>query len=184
MFSVYFLAIVIFYVIVCFSEIVVFNEEILLALCFFSFIFFSYNSFADSFVSTIESRSIKIESDFLASFSLKKKQLQISFDNSLNSRSFQSKLQFLMIATLNSITMTNNLAFLNLSTTIQTVTKSKFLELSTINAKLISSFQKSSINQILYPFVFKTTSSSLSSFFSKKSLKPTISKNLKQLTLV
>jgi len=68
MFNPIFLAFIVFYAVLCSVEFIVFNEEVLLALCFFSFIFFCFNLLSDSTAENLNSRANKFEAEFLSLF--------------------------------------------------------------------------------------------------------------------
>jgi hypothetical protein len=72
MFNPFFLVFFVFYIVLCFFEFVVFNEEVLLALCFFTFLFVMFNLLSTSVFENLNSRASKFESDFLAVFSSNK----------------------------------------------------------------------------------------------------------------
>merc|ERR1712086_285462 len=75
----------------CLIEVIVFDEEILLAMCFFCFVFFMFNSVGNSVFNTLSSRATKFEVDLLVSFGLKKNGIEAHFQNFILSRSFSSK---------------------------------------------------------------------------------------------
>ena len=75
MFDIIFIAFLLIFSLLCFVEFIVFNEEVLLALCFFSFIFFSFNTLSDSVAESFESRALKFENDLLVSFDITKKSI-------------------------------------------------------------------------------------------------------------
>ena len=67
-FSVFFL----FYCFLCYFEIITFNEEILLAQCFLSFVFFCFVLFANNTFTTFNQRALGFESDYFSTFLNKK----------------------------------------------------------------------------------------------------------------
>jgi hypothetical protein len=93
-FAIYFIVFIVLYSALCGIEFIVFNEEILLALCFFSFVFFSFNSFSDSVFTSLAQRASKFEADFLVSFSAKKKSLTTDFQHFFNRTVFKLNLRF------------------------------------------------------------------------------------------
>lgn len=156
MFSSYFIVFIILYVLGCSIEFIVFNEEILLALCFFSFIFFSYNTFSDSLFTTLQARAAKFESEFLISFSIKKKVSVVTFQTLFFTRGFQSKFQILLASILVFLTFSKKNLLLNQINTINSISLAKLSELLLINNKLMALFQKNCVDQLLYPLVFSS----------------------------
>jgi hypothetical protein len=55
-----------------FFDFIIFNEEILLTLCFLSFLFYCFNTLSESVFSSFESRAAKFEEDLLLSFGVSK----------------------------------------------------------------------------------------------------------------
>ena len=156
MFSIYYIAFIIFYALACSVEFIVFNEEILLAICFFSFVFFSYNTFSDSVFNSLEARATKFESDFLVTFASKREASVINFKKLFSTRGFQSKFQILLSSILTYLTFTQSSLLLSKISLIKSNSLSKLTELMLINGRLISIFQKACINQVLYPLIFKS----------------------------
>merc|ERR1712194_177029 len=97
MFDIFFIISLFIFSLVCFFEVLIFNEEVLLALCFFCFIFFSFNSLGDSVLDIFQSRAAKFESDLLLSFNLTKQSIVKLFDNYFVSRGFSSKFSVLSL---------------------------------------------------------------------------------------
>lgn len=161
MFSTFYIVFIVLYAILCSVEFIVFNEEILLALCFFSFVFFSYNSFSESLFSSLTARATKFEIDFLTSFSIKKKALIANFDTCFETRGFQQKFQIMLNSILTFLTLADKNLMIKQTNSIYSTCFSKFSELSLINNKLLDNFQKNCINHILYPLIFKSTNTSM-----------------------
>ena len=170
MFSSYYIVFIIFYFLFCSVEFIVFNEEILLALCFFSFVFFSYNTFSESIFSTFTARANKFESDFLISFSAKKKMLVVKFQTFFFTRGFQSKFQILLCSILVFLTFSKKNLLLNQINMVNSASLSKLTELMLINNKLTVLFQKNCVDQLLYPLIFSPKQSI--SLASKTGLNP------------
>jgi len=91
MFDIFFLSSLFFFSLLCFFEIIVFNEEILLSVCFFSFIFFSFNAFGSSVFDIFQSRASKFEADLLISYNQKKQTKLLQFEACFASQSFGSQ---------------------------------------------------------------------------------------------
>jgi hypothetical protein len=84
-----------------FFEIIIFNEEILLTLCFLSFLFYAFNSLSDSVFSSFEQRASKFEQDLLFSFTVSKSALISDFSSYLKLRMFMDQITILMLSLLN-----------------------------------------------------------------------------------
>ena len=164
MFAVYFIVFIVLYALLCSIEFIVFNEEILLALCFFSFVFFSFNSFSDSVFTSLSERASKFESDFLVSFSVKKKSLKSDFQTFFSSHGFQTKFNILLTSVLVYLTFSKKTSFLKYSSSVYATSFAKLTELTLINNKLVSAFQKKCVVKLLYPLIFKSTKTELVSF--------------------
>ena len=81
-----------------FFEIIVFNEEILLTLCFLSFLFYCFNTLSDSVLSSFEARAAKFEDDLLLSFSTTKLSLISDFNTYSKLQSFTNQFTILMFS--------------------------------------------------------------------------------------
>ena len=156
MFDIFFIASLFLFSILCFLEFIVFNEEILLALCFFSFIFFSFNTLGDSVFDIFQSRAAKFEADLLLSFGLTKKSLVSKFDNFLSSRGFVSKFKVLSSCVSNYLTVFTKYSSFKLSSVFLSASFAKLAELSAFEGKLIAAFQKKCVSLLLYPLIFQT----------------------------
>jgi hypothetical protein len=86
--------------ILSFFDFIVFNEEILLALCFLSFLFYCFNTLSESVFSSFESRALKFEQDLLLSFNVSKLSLITEFNSYLKLRSFIVQFIILMASLL------------------------------------------------------------------------------------
>ena len=138
-----------------FLELIVFNEEVLLALCFISFVFFSYCFLADNVTSIFTERAGKFKLD-----------IAVAFDNKLT----------LIIETVNGLVHEKKLTrFIGFIDIIQNNTWSlqysdrwneqcagffwdglitKLNKVVAIEQKLKLETQKQSIQSLVYPFVF------------------------------
>jgi len=63
-----------------FLDIIVYNEEILLTVCFFCFLFYCFNSLSKSVESSFEARAAKFEQDLLSSYGLLQSTLVTDFN--------------------------------------------------------------------------------------------------------
>jgi hypothetical protein len=87
--------------ILSFFDFIIYNEEILLALCFLSFLFYCFNTLSESIFSSFESRASKFEQDLLLSFKITKSALMDSFGAHSKLRSFTDQFTLLMLSILN-----------------------------------------------------------------------------------
>jgi hypothetical protein len=81
-----------------FFDLIIFNEEILLTLCFLSFLFYCFNSLSDSIASMFEARAAKFEDDLLTRFSGSKDLLFVSFTTNLKLQNFVDKISILLLS--------------------------------------------------------------------------------------
>jgi hypothetical protein len=165
MFDIYFLVSLFFFALFCFFEIIVFNEEILLALCFFSFIFFCFNSIGSSVFESFQSRASKFEEELLVSYEISKKSINNKFGLYLASRNqvfFLKTLNFHITQYINlfSFTRVQFSEFLACSLT-------KLSELVFFKKMLVLNSQEKIVSLILYPLVFQLSKSN--SMFLKSS---------------
>jgi hypothetical protein len=160
MLDIYFIASILVFSILCFLEFIVFNEEILLALCFFCFIFFSFNTMGDSIFDTFQSRALKFEADLLLSFDISKQTILAKFSNLLSSRGFVSKFKVLSICVSAYLSVFTKYSASKLSEGFYSACFFKLAELSIFETKLIASFQKKCVSLLLYPLIFQTSQNS------------------------
>jgi hypothetical protein len=156
MFDIYFVVFLFIFSLLCFVEFIVFNEEILLALCFFSFIFFSFNTLSGSIHESFESRAAKFEADLLVSFNVNKQTLTQKFNNFFLSRGFNTKFKILLSSILIFLSHVKNYSIFKLSSNVLNSSFAKLNELLLLDTKLITAFQKGCITNLLYPLIFKT----------------------------
>jgi len=159
MFDIFFIASLFLFSILCFLEFIVFNEEILLALCFFSFIFFSFNTMSDSVFDTFQSRALKFEADLLLSFDISKQTILAKFSSLLASRGFVSKFKVLSICVSTYLSVFTKYSASKLSEGFYSACFAKLSELSIFESKLVATFQKKAVSLLLYPLIFQTSGS-------------------------
>ena len=156
MFNPFFLFFFVFYIILCAIEFVVFNEEILLALCFFAFLFVFFNIFSTSVFLSLNSRANKFESDFLVVFANNKAVIIDGFFGLVfKKQNLKKKYKVLLL----SILVSNNFFWTNQA---QFITKC-FLVSALFQINILKNtqrfftlfFQKQFQLQLLYPFVIK-----------------------------
>jgi hypothetical protein len=157
MFDIYFIVSLFIFSVMCFFELIVFNEEILLALCFFSFIFFSFNSLGDSVFDTFQSRAAKFEEDLLISFSATKETLGAKFSSFIASRGFVAKFKVLSACVTNYLTVFTRFYSYKWFAMFYSASLSKLAELSIFETKLIAAFQEKCVSLLLYPLIFQTS---------------------------
>jgi len=179
MFDIFFIVSLFFFCIFCFFELIVFNEEILLALCFFSFIFFSFNSLGDSIFETFQSRSAKFEEDLLVSFSSTKNNLESKFSSFILSRNFVSKIQILSICVDNFLSVLTRYYSFKWFSLFFSSCVAKLSELSSFENKLIQSYQEASISLLLYPLIFQSSKNSVALIASVTKTKVSTNKTQK-----
>merc|ERR1711934_521974 len=136
MFDIFFIISLFIFSLLCFFEVLIFNEEVLLALCFFCFIFFSFNSLGDSVLDIFQSRAAKFESDLLLSFNLTKQSIVKLFDNYFVSRGFSSKFSVLSLTISNYLNSYTTYSSFKLTRLFYSVSLSKLSELVAFESKL------------------------------------------------
>jgi hypothetical protein len=129
------------YALACSIEFIIFNEEILLAICFFSFVFFCYNTFSESLFSSLEARASKFEADFLVSFASKKEASVVNFKKLFFTRGYQAKFQILLTSILTFLTFSQLSLLLGKVASVQTSSLAKLTELMLINNRCYTCFQ-------------------------------------------
>jgi hypothetical protein len=147
----------------CLIEVVVFDEEILLAACFFCFVFFMFNSVGNSVFNTLSSRATKFEVDLLVSFGLKKNGIEAHFQNFLLSRSFSSKFSVLFTLITQFLTKISGFSAHKFGATLYYQSVNQLTSLLVFENKLIAHLQKKSTSLLFYPLIFQT---------AKKNVKP------------
>jgi len=157
MFDVFFVAFLLIFSILCFIEFIVFNEEILLALCFFSFVFFCFNSLSDSVYDSFQDRASKFEADLLFSFSVTHRSLVDQFESFFTFRGFNAKYHMLFVGFMSFLKHSKNFALIDATLKFKAFSFEKLSELVIIENKLIESFRKNCIAILLYPLIFTTT---------------------------
>jgi hypothetical protein len=156
MFDISFIAFLFVFSVLCGIEFIVFNEEILLALCFFSFIFFCFNTLSNSVFNSFDDRASKFEADLLVSYGSSKSLLTANFENLLQLRGFNSKFKILLTTIFFYFSQFTSYSVFKFSSSVLTSSASKLSELFLLDQKLIASFQKGCVVNLLYPLIFKT----------------------------
>merc|ERR1711970_116747 len=91
-----------------FMDFIVFNEEILLTLCFLSFLFYCFNTLSESIFSTFETRASKFEEDLLVTYEQSKQLFILQFNSNLKLRNFIDNFNILLLITINFISICKN----------------------------------------------------------------------------
>jgi hypothetical protein len=162
MFDIFFIVSLAVFSVLCFFEVLIFNEEVLLALCFFCFIFFIFNSLGDSFLDIFQSRALKFESDLLFMFISTRQWFVKLFDKYLALRGLRSKFTILSITVGIYLGLSLKYSYFKFTQLSCSVSLAKLSELVAFEAKLVSAFQKKGISLLLYPLIFKTAKSNIS----------------------
>ena len=97
-----------FFCLFSFFEIIIFNEEILLTLCFMSFLFYCFNNLSESVAASFESRAAKFEDELLTTFNNSKNILITEFSKNVKTKSFMLKLEILMVTIVSYLTVSSN----------------------------------------------------------------------------
>ena len=137
-----------------FIELIVFKEEVLLALCFISFVFFAYSYLGDTVFSIFDDRAKKFESDILVAFDAKHSAIT-SYANDL----LLSKMIFSGLSLFEAFTRQYNVFVFegmkaSRSSMLLGATISKFNEVVLTERKLKTALLKTNIQSAVYPFIF------------------------------
>jgi len=159
MFNIFFIVSLLLFSTFCFFEVIVFNEEILLALCFFSFCFFCFNAIGDSIFESYQSRASKFEEELLSSFNLSMQTLVLKFSHYITSRTYVSKLNVFSVCINQFLDISTSYINFNAFSSLYTFSLTKLTELATIKTKTVLLFQQNSFLTILYPLIFKKAKS-------------------------
>ena len=165
-----------------FLDIIVFNEEILLTLCFLSFLFYCFNALSESIAASFESRAAKFEQDLLITFAWSKSTMLSDFNTNLKSQFFVSKF---------SVTMSSLVYFLANSIKFLTY-KSDWIyyqtclirlnELVTSNKMILNHYHESCVTKLLYSLILAKSSVDLTFLISSSKSASKLSE-LKNLTV-
>jgi len=148
--------------VLCFFEFFVFNEETLLAVCFFSFIFFGFNSLGDTVSDIFHSRAVKFEGELLLSFSLSKQSIVKFFHDYFLSRGFGSKLKILSMIISNFLSLSAKHSLLKLTSSFHKMGLTSLFELVSSENVILIGLQKKCVSLLLYPLIFQITKTNFS----------------------
>jgi len=163
MFNPIFLAFIVFYAILCSIEFIVFNEEVLLALCFFSFIFFCFNLLSDSTAENLNSRANKFEADFLSLFWIDKDVLNSFFNFALKKRGLLTSYNMLLSLFLKLTTSNFSLISDVISTSKKVEADIALKNLKATKSICAVYFQKKIQKHLIYNLIFSFSPSNLTS---------------------
>jgi len=137
-----------------FLELIVFNEEILLALCFITFVFFAYNYLQGTVFDIFSSHAGKIESDILIAFNAKHNSIVSSVSALSLSKTFVQGLALLdcFISRYDSFVFQQTKIDYKHSLTASTV--SRLNEILSMERILKNSAQRSNLQSAIYPVIF------------------------------
>ncbi len=165
MFDLYFICFLFIFSLSCFFDIIVFNEEVLLTLCFLSFIFFIFNNLGATVSDTFLSRAAQHEKDLITSFKNKHNVILLSFNASLISKNSFVKFSFLeAFLSFFLTTFSNSLKSIFLIF-IKNIANSGLLELAVSERRFIETTQQSCANTFLYPLIFLQRPQALREFY-------------------
>ena len=137
-----------------FSELIVFNEEVLLALCFISFVFFAYNYMSETIAAIFVDRAVKFEADILVAFEAKHSAISSYANDLLLSKMLFQGLTFFEVA----VRQYNEFLFTSACSsrrlTIISMTIAKFNDAVLAERKFKSSSQKTNVQSSVYPLIF------------------------------
>jgi hypothetical protein len=137
-----------------FIELIVFNEEVLLALCFISFVFFAYSYLNETIFDIFNDRAKKFESDILVAFESKHNAISLYANDLLLSKMILSGLSLFETCTRSHITFVFDSVRSSRRLSILSATVSKLNEALMVERKLKSASQKTNIQSAVYPFIF------------------------------
>jgi hypothetical protein len=144
-----------------FFEIIVFNEEILLTLCFLSFLFYCFNTLSDSILSSFEARAAKFEDDLLLSFSTTKLSLINDFNTYNKLQSFTNQFTILMFSLTKFLSQCETFLKYKPSWIYYQACLTKFNELVLTNKNFINVFQKACVTHLLYSLILNKSTNDL-----------------------
>jgi hypothetical protein len=165
-----------------FFDFIIFNEEILLALCFLSFLFYCFNTLSESIFSSFESRAAKFEQDLLASFDGSKLMIINEFNNHVKLNRFVE--QFSILFACLSYFIDQCIAFLSYKPVLLyfQLSLAKLNELVISNLELVELLNKSYVIRLLYSLLLNTTKNNL--IISAPSLTQSKLNELKNISII
>lgn len=137
-----------------------FNEEILLTVCFLSFLFYCFNTLSDSIFASFESRAAKFEQDLLSSYNISKVSLINEFYANFHLNSFKSQFSILMLSV--SYFLAQSLISLEFKSVwfYHQTCVAKLNELVAIKNNFADQLQKICVIQLLYSLILKKSTKS------------------------
>jgi hypothetical protein len=156
MFNFYIILLGFIILVASFLELLVFNEEILLTLCFLSFIFFVYTSLGDSISSNFSEQARKYENGLLIAFNEKFSLLKDQI-RSLNTL-INISTPFILFEYLFTIFIQKRKNFTEKSINISTTSLilNKLNEIYSVEQKAITSAHNNILQNLIYPLLFSS----------------------------
>ena len=141
-----------------FSEFVVFNEEILLALCFVSFVFFAYSYLNETVYTFFSDYAAKIETDLVTSFQARYNSILVAAKGLVFSFKLANLLTLLELVSLSFVHFRNSKALSKRSNEIVTVLQFKLNDLVIKRDSFSTKLQITKIKNIILPLAFRLRS--------------------------
>lgn len=156
-----------------FLELLVFNEEVLLTLCFLSFIFFIYTSLGESISSNFSEQARKYENGLLSAFNDKFVILKDQVLTLYPLTNISNNFLFFEYILITFVQKRKNSIERSLSISSSSLILNKFAEISNIEQKIIVGVQNKILKDLLYPLIFSSFKAKPIALFSavKKSEK-------------
>jgi len=157
-----------FFCLFSFFDIIIFNEEILLTLCFLSFLFYCFNTLSDSIAISFETRALKFEQELLLTFAGSNDALTTEFNT--NNRLQTTFLTSSIVISLFFHSVSGVLMFFESASSFlyYNISLIKLTELVLLNNNFVIFFQKSCVVQLLYSLILKKSNNDLTFLVSNK----------------
>jgi len=185
MFNFYIILLGFIILVASFLELLVFNEEILLTLCFLSFIFFIYTSLGDSISSNFSDQARKYESGLLTAFNDRftviKSQIQLMYTF------VNISTPFILFEYLFTVFVQKRKDFTQKSISISTtnLVLNKLSEIHGVEQQVITNAHSAIIQNLIYPLLFTSfKTKSIALFDTVKKSKTGYSALSKERTMI
>jgi hypothetical protein len=137
-----------------FFEFIVFNDEVLLTLCFVSFVFFAYSTLNKTFFDLFEDRANKFEADLLLAFMARFEASTIHSQDILFVKGLFVKQEIFELLTDKQVHTTLETSNKMFSTDAANFLNTKLVEVFAQEQKIFALVQESCIQTVLYPIIF------------------------------
>lgn len=137
-----------------FLEVIVFNEEVLLALCFVSFVFFAYSYLNETVFAIFDDRAKKFESDILIAFESKHAAISAYANDLILSKTILSGLSLFEACTRRYNVFVFDNVRASRRSAIVGATVSTLNDIVSKERKIKIASQKTNIQSAVYPFIF------------------------------